>query len=66
MAEKAETWNFAVVGCNPNDCPRYLGFTETYEEAVKLQENMATAGWRRVAVFDATLQEVRGKPTGIR
>jgi hypothetical protein len=62
MANKAQTWKFAVVGCDSNDNPRYLGFTETYEEATKLQENMKLE-WRRVAIFDAARQEVKKKPT---
>jgi hypothetical protein len=60
---KTITWEFAVVGCNLNDSPRYLGFTETYEAAVKIQSNMTALGWRRVAVFDADLKEVKEKPT---
>ena len=61
MDKKAEKWNFVVVGCDSNDIPKYLGRTETHEEGVKLQKNMETVGWRRVAVFDA-LQEVKEKP----
>jgi len=63
MSEKAEIWNFAVVGCDLSDCPRYLGFTETYEEAVKLQKNKAAAGWQRVAIFDANLDRRTWSPT---
>lgn len=58
---KNETWQFAVVGTDDKG-PRYLGFTNTYEEAVKLQGNATTLGWQRVAVFDATLTEVKEKP----
>jgi hypothetical protein len=54
--------NFAVCGCYLNNQPRWLGVTETYEEAVKLQGNMTTAGWTRVAIFDAARQEVKEKP----
>jgi len=56
MSEKTEIWNFAVVACDLADCPRYLGFTETYEEAVKLQKEKAAVGWQRVAIFDATYE----------
>lgn len=54
----------AVVGCDLNDHPKYLGFAQTYEDAIKLQENMSVVGWRRVAVFDAAFQEVKEKPIG--
>jgi hypothetical protein len=62
---KAKTWAFAVVGCDLRDHPKYLGFAKTYEDAIKLQENMIVVGWRRVAVFDAALQEVKAKPTDV-
>jgi hypothetical protein len=58
----ANTWKFAVIGTNLNDIPLYLGFAETYEEAVKIKHNMTHQGWRRVAVFDADLMEVKEKP----
>jgi hypothetical protein len=58
MANK-ETWNFALVGCDSQGNPKYLGFTETYDEAIKLEKNMAILGWRQVAVFDAALQEAK-------
>jgi hypothetical protein len=64
VTRKAKTWAFAIVGCDLRDRPKYLGFARTYEAAVKLQENMLVVGWRRVAVFDAALQEVKEKPTG--
>jgi len=44
--------------------PKYLGFAQTYEDAIKLQENMLVVGWRRVAVFDAAFREVKEKPIG--
>jgi len=62
MKGKEEAWNFAVVGCNPNDVPKYLGFFDNYEEAVKFLKNMENIGWRRVAVFDAALKEVKTTP----
>jgi len=62
-AMKAKTWSFAVIGYDLRNHPKYLGFAKTYEDAVKLQENMIVIGWRRVAVFDAALQEVKAKPT---
>jgi hypothetical protein len=64
VAMKAKTWAFAVVGCDLNEHPKYLGFAQTYEDAIKLQENMSVVGWRRVAVFDATFHEVKAKPIG--
>lgn len=60
---KAKTWAFTVIGCDLKDHPKYLGLAKTYEDAVKLQENMTVIGWRRVAVFDAALREVKKKPT---
>jgi len=57
VTTKVEGWNFAVVGCDSHDIPKYLGFVQTREEADKLQNNMETIGWRRVAIFDAALQE---------
>jgi len=56
-----ETWNFAVVGRDDKG-PHYVGFTKTYEDAVKLQGNATTIGWLSVAIFDATLTEVKEKP----
>jgi hypothetical protein len=56
-----EAWNFAVVGCDSQSNPKYLGFTDTHDEAIRLQKNMATLGWSQVAVFDAALQEVKEK-----
>jgi len=58
----AKTGKFAVWGCDSNNQPRWLGVTETYDEAVKLQGNMTTAGWTRVAIFDTAHQEVKSKP----
>jgi hypothetical protein len=55
---KTENWNFTVVGCDSHNNPKYLGFTQTREEAETLQKNMEAVGWSRVAVFDAALQEV--------
>ncbi|MFY9684046.1 MAG: hypothetical protein WAK70_19620, partial [Candidatus Sulfotelmatobacter sp.] len=57
VAAKVEGWNFAVVGCDSHDNPKYLGFVHTREEADKFQEEMEKLGWRRVAVFDAAIQE---------
>lgn len=63
MPRMDKTWNFAVVGTDAKG-PRYLGFTETYEDAVKLQGNMATIGWQGVAIFNPSLAEVKEKPKG--
>jgi hypothetical protein len=60
MPEK--TWNFAVVGLRPNNMPKYLGFTDTYEEAVELQGNMTALGWTSVTIYDPSLQPVKAKP----
>jgi hypothetical protein len=58
-----KTWNFAIVGCDSNDIPRYLDFAETYEEAVTRQETLSnTAAWTRLAIFDAYHEEVKEKP----
>jgi hypothetical protein len=57
-----EGWNFTVVGCNSNNVPKYLDTgLSTYEEAVNYKEQMENIGWRRVAVFDAYLKEVKEK-----
>jgi len=55
--EENKTWNFVVVGCDSNDSPKYLGFTDTREAAVNFQTNMELSGWRRVAIIDAAHQE---------
>lgn len=55
MNEKS--WSFTVVGCDSNNIPKYLGFTETREEADEYLKEMEAAGWRRVAIFDAAHQE---------
>jgi hypothetical protein len=55
MNEKS--WSFTVVGCDSNNIPKYLGVTETREEADKLKKEMEAAGWCRVAVFNAAHQE---------
>ena len=61
MTKEEKCWNFAVVGCGSADMPRYLGLFGTYEEAAEYLRNMETIGWRRLAVFDAALKEVRGR-----
>ncbi len=55
MNEKS--WSFAVVGCDSHNNPKYLGFFENREDADNCQKEMETAGWRRVAIFDAAHQE---------
>jgi hypothetical protein len=57
MTTNVEGWSFTVVGCDSSNLPKYLGVTETREEAETLQKNMEAAGWRRVAIFDAAHQE---------
>lgn len=57
VAEK--TWNFAVVAYSPSSQPKYIGFTDTYEGAVKLQRNATIAGWQGATVYDARLQPVK-------
>jgi hypothetical protein len=64
VAMKAKAWSFAIVGCDLNDRPKYLGLAETYEDAVKLQENVTIVRWRRVALFNAASLEVKEKPAG--
>jgi hypothetical protein len=55
-------WNFAVYGLRSNDAPERLGVTDTYEQAIELKRNMTQLGWNGVAIYDAALQEVEGKP----
>jgi hypothetical protein len=55
-------WQFAVVGCDANEVPHYLGFAETYDRAAQLRESTKLLGWRRVAVFDAELRELTARP----
>jgi hypothetical protein len=59
---KNKTWKFAVIGTDGKEVPHFLGVFDTYEDADKYKTNAATAGWQRVAVFDATLTEVKEKP----
>ena len=59
MLGKGRTWNFAVVGCDSADAPKHLGFADTRDEATWLQKNIEALGWRRVAIFDAELKEVK-------
>lgn len=58
MTAEIEGWNFTVVGCDSSNLPKYLGVTETREEAETLQKNMEAVGWRRVAIFEAALEQV--------
>jgi hypothetical protein len=58
---KKETWNYVVVGWDSTG-PKFLGITESYEGATSLQQTRAMQGWANVAVFDATLREVKEKP----
>lgn len=60
--EQSERWNFAIVGCDSNNLMHYLGFVKTYEDAAKFGEDMKKDGWNNVAVFDASLQEVKKNP----
>lgn len=55
----AESWNFAVVGCDSGNMPKYLGFTQDLSAATVLQKNMVALGWNRVSIFDASLKEVK-------
>jgi hypothetical protein len=64
MTDNKKTWNYAVVGTDANDSPKYLGFTDTYDDAATLKQNLATVGWQRLAIFDAALQEVKEEPKG--
>ena len=54
---KIDGWAYTVVGCDSHNIPKYLGFTETREQAETLQKNMEAVGWSRVAIFDAAHQE---------
>jgi len=65
MVDKADVWNFSVVGCDSHVVPRYLGFTKTYDEAIQLQKNAVIVGWSRVAIFDAALHEVKERPVDV-
>lgn len=38
MEKGKETWKIAVIGCDLNNVPKYLGFANTREEATKLSE----------------------------
>jgi hypothetical protein len=62
MPDKKESWEFSVVGCDSHDNPRFLAFSHTYEDAQAQQQSLTTVGWRRVAIFDAYLKEVKEKP----
>ena len=53
-----ESWKFAVVGCDQNDSPSYLGFSDPYDGEAKLKENMKSLGWLKVAVFDSAFREL--------
>ena len=51
-------WEFAVVGCNAHNVPRYLGFFQDCEIAEKFAKNAEIVGWQRVAIFDAALNQI--------
>lgn len=57
-------WKFAVVGVNQANFPRYIGFTDAIEDALKLRTNSELIGWKNVAIFDPYLQQVdeKGEP----
>lgn len=56
-----ESWNFVVRGLDSNSAPKFIGQpTNTKGEAEKLRKSAETIGWRYVAVYDASLTEVKG------
>jgi hypothetical protein len=73
MSEK--TCNFAVVVSNADGGTKFFGNpVDLYEDAVKLQKSALDAGWKKAAIFDSSLKEVKApevkplpnvKPQGI-
>jgi hypothetical protein len=59
MTTDSKSWEFAIVGCNQSEIPKYLGFARTIDEALVFKGNMEVSSWSRVAVFDASLVEIK-------
>lgn len=55
-----ESWNFAIVGQDSGDVPKFIAWANTKEGVRQLRKNAETLGWRKVTVYDASLTEVKG------
>jgi len=62
MTTDTKSWEFAIVGCDQNEIPKYLGFEKNIDEAFVFKGKMEVLGWSRVAIFDASLLEVKNRP----
>jgi hypothetical protein len=59
---KVTGWSFAIVGSDVRHVTKFIGFKETYEDAVEYRTNMAKIGWRNVQIYDVNLQKVKERP----
>lgn len=50
---RTEGWAYTVVGCDVLDNPKFLGFYENHDEALRLQKSAELLGWHSVAVVSA-------------
>ena len=52
-------WEFAVIACNSNDLPFFVGTTTSREEADKLKAHAIRFGQGRVALIDRDYNVIR-------
>ncbi len=64
MPDKVRGWTFAIVGSDETHITKFIGFTDTYDDALKYQQNMTQIGWRNVRIYDASLQLVTNNSNG--
>ena len=53
---------FRVYGVGPNNISRYLGSSDTYEDAAEFRDSMKLAYGSKVAVFDTEMRELSTAP----
>jgi len=59
---KVTGWTFAILGSDARRVTKFVGFKETYEDAVDFRKKMAKIGWRNVQIYDANLRKVNERP----
>ena len=59
MPDKVTGWTFAIVGSDAKSISKFIGFTDTYDGALKFQQNATLSGWCNVHICDANLRLVK-------
>jgi len=54
-------WGYAILGSDARRVTKFIGFKETYEDALEYRTNMAKIGWSNVQIYDVNLRKVKEK-----